>query len=301
MIEAPFPERHIYIRATGETRGLVLTTGQQLTAVAAACGVAVWIAFTTLGMGIAALSAHHSDQEVQATRAAYARIIASHDARLIAAVDTLAAARADHLRATLRMAGVNPDTAAPAGGGQGGPLIDAKDPRAVEAMVEENRQLAAPVLRAAKDVADMRALAAASSSLPLARPTKGTDQSSGYGVRQDPFTGHAAFHPGLDFPGAIMTPVYATAPGVVSFTGVRNGYGSTVEIDHGQGFRTRFAHLAAISVRQGQRVTSQQAIGAMGSTGRSTGPHLHYEVWRDGQPQDPERFLKAGDYVQQAG
>jgi murein DD-endopeptidase MepM/ murein hydrolase activator NlpD len=147
----------------------------------------------------------------------------------------------------------------------------------------------------------MNALAGASTALPLARPTSNTSQASGFGVRVDPFTGRPAFHPGLDFAGPIMTPVYSTAPGVVSFTGVRNGYGNTIEIDHGHGFKTRFAHLAAISVSVGQRVGIHQRLGGIGSTGRSTGPHLHYEVWVDGRPQNPERFVRAGDYVQQAG
>jgi murein DD-endopeptidase MepM/ murein hydrolase activator NlpD len=92
----------------------------------------------------------------------------------------------------------------------------------------------------------------------------------------------------------------ATAPGVVSFTGVRSGYGNTVEVDHGGGFKTRYAHLATIGVRVGQRVAIGSRVGGMGSTGRSTGPHLHYEVWVNGKAQNPNRFLKAGEYVQQA-
>ena len=97
-----------------------------------------------------------------------------------------------------------------------------------------------------------------------------------------------------------MTPIHATAPGVVSFTGVRSGYGNTVELDHGRGFKTRYAHLAAISVSVGQHVAVGQRLGGMGSTGRSTGTHLHYEVWLNGRAMNPDRFLKAGDYVQQA-
>ncbi len=80
---------------------------------------------------------------------------------------------------------------------------------------------------------------------------------------------------------------------------MRTGYGNTIEIDHGGGFKTRYAHLQAIAVGVGQRVAVGQRIGAMGSTGRSTGPHLHYEIWVDGKPQNPDRFLRAGDYVQQ--
>jgi murein DD-endopeptidase MepM/ murein hydrolase activator NlpD len=87
---------------------------------------------------------------------------------------------------------------------------------------------------------------------------------------------------------------------VISFTGVRSGYGNTIEIDHGSGFKTRYAHLQGISVSVGQRVGVGQRIGAMGSTGRSTGPHLHYEIWVAGRPQNPNRYLKAGEYVQQA-
>jgi murein DD-endopeptidase MepM/ murein hydrolase activator NlpD len=124
-------------------------------------------------------------------------------------------------------------------------------------------------------------------------------RTSGFGARIDPFTHHGAFHPGQDFAGAYMTPIHATAPGVVAFTGQRTGYGNVVEIDHGGGFKTRYAHLQAISVAMGQRVGIGQRIGAMGSTGRSTGVHLHYEVWENGRVQDPTRFLKAGDYVQQ--
>jgi murein DD-endopeptidase MepM/ murein hydrolase activator NlpD len=302
FIEASFPERQIYIRTARDVRGVVLSTAKQLTIVGSLCGIALWAVAATVGMMAATISAHASIQQVQSTKAAYAGLIARHDARLIATVDSLAQGRADRLRASLRLAGVNPEAVAkPGPGGEGGPLIDAQDPRAIAAMADVNRQVAGSILRAAKDVSTLRALAQASAALPLAKPTDTTPQSSGYGLRADPFTGKAAFHSGLDFPAPEMTPVYATAPGVVSFTGPRAGYGSTVEITHGGGFMTRFAHLAVIAVTTGQRVASHQRIGAIGSTGRSTGPHLHYEVWKDGRAQDPERFLKAGDYVQQAG
>ena len=87
---------------------------------------------------------------------------------------------------------------------------------------------------------------------------------------------------------------------MVSFTGVRSGYGNTIEIDHGNGFKTRYAHLKTISVVVGQRVGVGARIGGIGSTGRSTGPHLHYEVWVNGRAQNPARFLRAGEYVLQA-
>ena len=94
-----------------------------------------------------------------------------------------------------------------------------------------------------------------------------------------------------------MTPVMATAPGIVSFTGDRTGYGHVVEVDHGDGVKTRYAHLAARSVRVGQAVETGARLGGMGSTGRSTGVHLHYEVWVNGRVQDPARFLRAGQMV----
>jgi murein DD-endopeptidase MepM/ murein hydrolase activator NlpD len=182
----------------------------------------------------------------------------------------------------------------------GGPLIEAKDPRALAAVLDVDEDFAERIQRAASDLAETRDLTAASTSLPLAAPTTGTTRASGFGVREDPFTGRPAFHPGLDFAGPMMTAIHATAPGIVSFTGVRNGYGNTVEIDHGHGLKTRYGHLAAILVNVGDHVALGQRIAAMGSTGRSTGPHLHYEVWVDGRPQNPQRFLEAGDNVHQA-
>ena len=119
------------------------------------------------------------------------------------------------------------------------------------------------------------------------------------GMCLQPLSAKDVLKPGLDFAGPFMTPIYATAPGVVSFTGVRTGYGNVVEIDHGGGFKTRYAHLASYSVKPGDRVAVGTRIAAMGSTGRSTGVHLHYEVWMNGRPQNPARFVKAGDYVQQ--
>lgn len=223
--------------------------------------------------------------------------------RMITRAETFAKTRADRLRLAFRLAGLNPVGYASkfnASSGLGGPLIEAKDPRALAAVLDVDEDFAERIQSAANNMADMRALNRAAEHLPFARPTNHTAQSSGFGVRFDPFTRRPAFHSGLDFTGGFLTPIYSTAPGVVSFTGVRSGYGNTVEIDHGGGFKTRYAHLQGISVNTGQRVGLNQRIGAMGSTGRSTGVHLHYEVWVNGQAQNPNRFVKAGDYVQEA-
>ena len=220
--------------------------------------------------------------------------------RLINAAETYAKSRAERLRLALRLAGLDPSAYAGANAALGGPLIEARDPRALAAILDVDEAFAERIQRAARNMSEARALTATAGRMPLARPAVGTSQSSGFGARFDPFTGRVAFHSGLDFAGPLMTPVYATAPGVVSFAGVRSGYGNCIEIDHGNGFKTRYAHLKTISVTVGQRVGVGARIGGIGSTGRSTGPHLHYEVWVNGRAQNPARFLRAGEYVQQA-
>ncbi|MBP6876834.1 MULTISPECIES: M23 family metallopeptidase [unclassified Phenylobacterium] len=221
--------------------------------------------------------------------------------RLIDAADDFAKTRADRLRLAFRLAGLTPSTFVPKGGSLGGPLIEAKDPRALAAVLDVDEDFAERIQHAATNLSEAGALVDAAAKLPFARPTTAAAQTSSYGVRFDPFTRRPAFHSGLDFAGPTNTPIYSTAPGVVSFTGVRSGYGNTIEIDHGRGFKTRYAHLQAIGVRPGERVTVGSRIGGMGSTGRSTGPHLHYEVWVNGRAQNPSRFVKAGDYVLQGG
>lgn len=219
--------------------------------------------------------------------------------RLIDAAEGFAKSRAERLRLAMRMAGLDASSFTGRGVSLGGPLIEAKDPRALAAVLDVDEEFASRIQHAANDMSDMRSLGAAAKKLPFYKPTSNPALSSSYGVRFDPFTHRPAFHSGLDFPGAMRTPIMATAPGVVSFTGVRAGYGNTVEIDHGGGFKTRYAHLSSIGVRVGERVTIGSRVGAMGSTGRSTGPHLHYEVWVNGKAQNPNRFLRAGEYVQQ--
>ncbi len=136
-------------------------------------------------------------------------------------------------------------------------------------------------------------------AIPSDKPVK-TDVSftSGYGVRADPFHAGAAMHPGIDLAGSYGTPIYATADGTVVRAGWNNGgYGNLVEIDHGRGITTRYGHMSAILVHAGDHVTRGQQVGRMGSTGRSTGNHLHYEVRIDGRPVNPIPFMKSTDYV----
>ncbi len=121
--------------------------------------------------------------------------------------------------------------------------------------------------------------------------------TSGFGYRRDPFTGRIKFHEGLDISAPIGTPVYAPADGIVTFVGIRNGYGLTVEIKHGDRYITRYAHLSESLVRVGQRVQRGDMIARVGNSGRSTGPHLHYEVMKDGVPMNPKRFIILGEVV----
>jgi len=219
--------------------------------------------------------------------------------RLIDRAESVAQTRAERLRLAFRLAGLNPSAYAPASGaGLGGPLVEARDPRALAAILDVDEAFAIRIRSAADNLSDMRRLADAAEGMPFHRPTNART-TSGFGVRFDPFNNRPALHQGQDFAAPLNTPIRAPAPGIVSFVGVRSGYGNTVEIDHGQGFKTRYAHLNSMAVRPGQRVALGQRIGAMGTTGRSTGVHLHYEVWMNGRPQNPARFMRAGDQLVQ--
>jgi murein DD-endopeptidase MepM/ murein hydrolase activator NlpD len=142
-------------------------------------------------------------------------------------------------------------------------------------------------------------LATALRAVPLGQPLYGDDfwQASGFGARHDPFTKQLAFHGGIDFPGPRGLDVHVTAPGKVVFTGPRGAYGNAVEVDHGYGLKTRYGHLSKILVTVGAELEKGAVVGELGSTGRTTGPHLHYEVWFDDTLRNPSKFLRAGHYV----
>lgn len=168
--------------------------------------------------------------------------------------------------------------------GQGGPFValdKAKRPAAVDP------QRSAELQKVLK-------------TLPLATPLAHFQVESGFGGRPDPFVKKQAFHTGVDLAAPYRTAVYSTAPGTVVFTGVKEGYGKVVDIDHGHGIVSRYAHLHRIVVANGQKIPTHHQVGELGSTGRSTGPHLHYEVLVNGTAQDPEKFIQAGKNVVQA-
>lgn len=132
---------------------------------------------------------------------------------------------------------------------------------------------------------------------PIANPAPGVSVSSGFGIRRDPLLGTPAMHAGIDFRGAVGSPARATATGKVIKAGWNGGYGRMVEIDHGEGFTTRYAHLSKVLVNVGDKVDVGDIVGKVGSSGRSTGPHLHYEVRKNGEAINPLRLLKAGRKV----
>jgi murein DD-endopeptidase MepM/ murein hydrolase activator NlpD len=134
-------------------------------------------------------------------------------------------------------------------------------------------------------------------SIPSSKPVSGANFTSGFGVRSDPFRGSAAMHAGIDLAGPIGTPIYATADGVVGRAEWANGYGNLVELEHGKGIQTRYGHLSKILVKPNTRIKRGDKIALMGSTGRSTGSHLHYEVRIDGRAVNPVPFLQSSDYL----
>ena len=209
--------------------------------------------------------------------------LARIEARQTAFVDRLtrlADARATQAETAIRRLGLNPrmmlarmsDTTA-----QGGPLLGV-DPS---------------LAQLGRSLARMGALEQGLAAVPHNLPASLEYISSGFGYRSDPFTGEAAFHSGLDFRGPVGAPIFAAAKGRVSFAGVKSGYGNCIEISHGNGMVTRYAHRSAFRAHVGQDVAAGEAIGAIGSTGRSTGPHLHFEVRINDRPVNPRPFLEA--------
>ncbi|MEE7547110.1 peptidoglycan DD-metalloendopeptidase family protein, partial [Xanthomonas sp. Kuri4-1] len=128
-------------------------------------------------------------------------------------------------------------------------------------------------------------------SVPSRMPIRNTYITSGFGGRADPFSGGSANHKGIDFHASVGDPVMSVADGVVSYSGVRGGYGNVVEVDHGNGYVTRYAHNSRLTVKVGDLVRAGQQVARAGSSGRSTGAHVHFEVWKDGRVMNPRKFL----------
>ncbi|MBL0922909.1 MAG: peptidoglycan DD-metalloendopeptidase family protein [Sphingomonadaceae bacterium] len=217
--------------------------------------------------------------------------IEARQIRFAEVMTRVAQARTRKAESAIRQFGLNPDILArQASAAQGGPFEsffgtskkDVRDPR---------------FTRLAASLGRMDAMERALAAIPTSMPAAVMMMSSGFGYRSDPFTGGAAMHNGLDFKGPIGTPIFAAAEGKVTSVGSQGGYGNTVEITHANGLVTRYAHLSGFNVRNGQKVDRGVQIGRMGSTGRSTGSHLHFEVRLNGQAINPRKFLEANSDV----
>ena len=199
---------------------------------------------------------------------------------------TAAAARTVRIASALTAIGIElpPDTV---GSAVGGPY----EPAPADLDFEESYAELDAALEALKKLHDV------AERLPLAEPMPASTRSSTFGIRSDPFLGKRALHAGIDYARPSGSAVSAVAPGTVVRAGRAGGYGNLVEIDHGNGITTRYGHMSRIDVSVGDEVGRGTRIGAVGSTGRSTGPHLHYEVRRDGKAVDPMRFLRIRDRI----
>lgn len=204
----------------------------------------------------------------------------------------LADRRAAAAEVKIRQLGMNPSmmlASLSSREAQGGPFISL--------VTSRDGKLDPRFQRLGASLARMEALERGLAGIPQYLPASLEYISSGFGYRADPFTGGAAFHSGLDFKGPYGAPIYAAAAGMVSFVGGKQGYGHTVEIDHGNGLMTRYAHMSAFRAQLGQRVAAGDVIGAIGNSGRSTGPHLHFEVRINDNAVNPRPFLEKAAHV----
>jgi murein DD-endopeptidase MepM/ murein hydrolase activator NlpD len=192
--------------------------------------------------------------------------------------------KARQIRSTLAQLGLRAEAAA-----SGGPFVPVR-------LAADDQAFGRALARVNLARADANALGTTLLKVPLRKPVIGDiDESSPFGIRTDPFVHEAAMHTGIDFRGDTGDPIRATAAGIVTIAGASGGYGKMVEIDHGHGLATRYGHLSEIDVAVGDTVRAGAIVGKLGSTGRSTGPHLHYEVRVKGEAVDPQKFLDAGE------
>lgn len=229
-------------------------------------------------------------------------MITEQDA-VLARVEDATEARLENLRGFLRLTGMNIEETLSSGTDteeQGGPFIPISESLSISSGLNLDAEFESRIVRITSRLIEVEELEQFIEAGPFGEPVGVPHRrTSPYGYRRDPFNNRRALHSGMDFGAYRRAPITATGPGEIVYAGWRSGYGRVVEIDHGYGFMTRYGHMHEIAVRRGDTVERGQTIGGMGSTGRSTATHLHYEIWHNGDRMDPAHLLRAGQYVQQ--
>ena len=284
---ALFRDRDLFVHDGSKLRRFRVSAPVQAVFFLVLMALVAWSSFTTARFFAFVPAAPVADTATSDDYAAQVAQLAAETDRRVQAIEQRQLALAAALQgqdideATLRRLGFYPATGH---GGEGGPFESAGN-STFKALFDSWKKL---------DQLQDGVIA-----IPSDKPVRAdVVLMSVFGFRSDPFNHHAAMHPGIDLSGAYGTPIYATADGTVLRAGWNNGgYGNLVEVDHGRGITTRYGHMSAILVSAGQHVVRGQQVGRMGSTGRSTGNHLHYEVRIDGRAVNPIPFMKSTDYV----
>ena len=330
VLDRLFPDRQIYVRSRGRIQFVALSQRAQ----SAVAGLAV---LAVVGFALTAFLLIHAETAIatgaQSARLAAERLgariaeerdLANRQSDLLSGrvellqaqldgfkdhqldlVDWLyreAADDVERVERTLAMTGLDVDqltrAVSSAPSGRGGPLVALDWPAAaVDDLDLVGDPFRAGLARLESTLARWSDLRMLLRQLPLGRPTDRGWVSSQYGKRRDPFSRRLAHHAGIDISAPPRTPIYTTAPGEVVFVGTKGPYGRMVVVDHGVGFKTRYGHLSKIFVRPGQKVEYHHKIGLMGSTGRSSGRHLHYEIVYRDKHLNPAKFIDAGKYA----
>lgn len=235
--------------------------------------------------------------EVVGTRARIAAVEGEQDAFLNDIEDVIVD-RAERARGILRLTAVGTGRIEGGFEAMGGPQVSLADISLEGFDDPQDAAFARRVTQVAARLEEARFYEDIVENLPLAQPVGVPARlTSNYGMRVDPFSRRPAWHNGIDMAAYYKAPIVSSGPGTITYAGRMSGYGRMVEVDHGYGFRSRYAHLQSIAVSRGDTVAIGDTLGLMGSSGRSTGPHLHYEVFFNDKPYDPLDFLKAGRHV----
>jgi murein DD-endopeptidase MepM/ murein hydrolase activator NlpD len=282
---------NMQLQDLAQTQELLMEQHQyvkQLADKAAELGIETTVAETNTSADptlVSALASGNASDQIEAATTSVNRMMDESRVALATLSDE-ATSRTDEIMSTLAGIGIKPKL--PSLDAVGGPLLPAIDGPESSTLIDDANTVAAALerYRAARGVADLA---------PVHKPLVAmARQSSTFGNRKDPFTGRLAFHSGIDYAAPKGTKVLSAGAGTVTFVGQISGYGNVVEVTHMNGLVTRYGHLSAFLAKEGQKVSTGTPIARVGSTGRSTGPHLHFEVRRSDSAVDPTRYLNAG-------